>query len=156
MNLSDMRNAKWIDAQTLTAGQPTDVQFAELARDGVTTVINLAPFDTRYSIDDEEGCVRRSGMQYHFLPVDFKQPALEDFDRFADLFRQVAGGRTLVHCAANYRVSVFVSHYKMIHDGWSAAQADEWIAGIWNTAEFPVWQTFIQTLRASLSARGAS
>lgn len=156
MNLSELCNAKWIDEHTLTAGQPTDAHFAELAKAGVTTVINLAPFDTRYSIDDEAGCVYRNGMQYRFLPVDFKQPTLADFNRFADVFRSVAGRKTLVHCAANYRVSVFVSHYKMLHEGWSAGQADEWIAGIWDTSAFPVWQTFIGTLRASMHAGRAS
>jgi len=145
-----IRNEKWLDETTLTAGQPSSEQLGELAADGFRAVINIAPFDTRYSIDDEEGCVCRHGMNYYFLPVDFKQPTLNDFLRFSAIFRETEGRKRIVHCAANYRVSAFISRYQVMVGAWSTQQADEWVAGIWSTVEFPVWQVFIQTLRANL------
>jgi protein tyrosine phosphatase (PTP) superfamily phosphohydrolase (DUF442 family) len=88
-------------------------------------------------------------MDYYFVPVDFKKPTLDDFLRFSAIFCETEGRKRLVHCAANYRASAFIAHYRLRAGAWSTQQADEWVAGIWDTAAFPVWQTFIQMLRAN-------
>ncbi len=143
-------NERWLDARTLTSGQPSAEQFALLRDDGFDLVIDIAPTDARYSIDDEAGLMRRLGIEYHFQPVDFKAPTLADFVRFCTVYHATAGRKRLVHCAGNFRVSAFVAHYKMIHDGWTEAQADAWVADVWKLADYPVWDAFVRRLRADL------
>ncbi|CAG9197805.1 protein tyrosine phosphatase family protein [Burkholderia gladioli] len=143
-------NERWLDECTLTSGQPSAEQFGRLASEGVEVVIDLAPTDARYSIEDEAGLMQRLGIEYHFLPVDFKAPTLADFVRFCAVYHASAGRRRLVHCAANYRVSAFVAHYQMIYHGWTTEQADAWVADIWKMADYPVWERFVRMLRDNL------
>ena len=44
---------------------------------------------------------------------------------------QLPASKTLIHCAANFRVTAFYSLYAMKHLGWSEAQAAEFRASVW-------------------------
>src|SRR5262245_39770568 len=50
-------NYRKVDDRLITGGQPREKQFRDAANEGFTAVINLAPYDERYSIDDEPGLV---------------------------------------------------------------------------------------------------
>jgi hypothetical protein len=53
------------------------------------------------------------------------------------------GRKVWAHCAANYRVSAFVSIYGQRYLGWSAEKAQALIDQLWQPNE--VWQAFIQS-----------
>jgi hypothetical protein len=53
-----------------------------------------------------------------------------------------AGEKTWVHCAANMRVTAFVSLYGQRKLGWSAERAKELRAEVWQPDL--VWQAFIE------------
>jgi hypothetical protein len=57
-------------------------------------------------------------------------------------------GKTLLHCAANYRVTAFYALYALRHLGWSEAQADEFRASIWQGSNYPIWEAFYSRMKS--------
>lgn len=145
--LRDARNFREIDAALLTAGQPSEAQLADAAREGVQVVVNLALHDDpRYSLADEAGCVRGLGMQYVHIPVQFAAPTEENFLAFCAAMDAHAGEKTLVHCAANYRVTAFLGLYRVIRQGFAVDNAFEPMRSVWEADD--VWKRFIGEMLA--------
>ncbi len=108
-SIAEARNFRALDDALLTSGQPNEDQLEDAARQGVKVVINLALHDDpRYSLRDEAGSVRELGMEAFFAAMDAHK-----------------GEKTLVHCAANYRVTAFIGLYRVIREGWSPEKAFE-------------------------------
>lgn len=144
MSVDEIYNARVVDDRLLTAGQPTEGQLREIAAAGFDTVINLAPHDGRTALPDEAGLVRELGMTYFHLPVAWDNPTDADVAAFEQLMLDLpADSHTLLHCAANFRVSAFYGLYAMKHLGWSAEQAEAFRAPIWEGSDYPVWEAFI-------------
>jgi protein tyrosine phosphatase (PTP) superfamily phosphohydrolase (DUF442 family) len=139
-----------VDDQLITGGQPTEEQLRAVADEGFRTVINLAPISPRYSLEDEPGLVESLGMQYHHIPVDWDRPTAGDFSAFEMLMQALPAGKTLIHCAANFRVTAFYSLFAQKHLGWSKAKADEFRASIWQGSDYPIWETFIGDMQACI------
>jgi uncharacterized protein (TIGR01244 family) len=150
MSTQEIYNYRKVDDQLITGGQPTEEQLKSAADEGVKTVINLATINPRYSLEDEAGLVRSLGMTYCHIPVDWENPQDSDFEAFEATLQQLAAGKTLIHCAANFRVTAFYSLYAMQHLGWSEAQADEFRASIWQGSSYPVWERFIDHMKAKI------
>jgi uncharacterized protein (TIGR01244 family) len=147
--LADIRNFREIDSTLLTAGQPSEAQLADAARQGVRVIINLALHDDpRYSLADEAGCVRDLGMAYVHIPVQFKAPTEQDLVAFFAAMDAHKGEKALVHCAANYRVTAFVGLYRAIREGRAPEDAFAPMRSVWEPDE--VWKAFI----AEMLARG--
>jgi protein tyrosine phosphatase (PTP) superfamily phosphohydrolase (DUF442 family) len=144
-----------VNEHLITCGQPTEEQLKAAAAEGFKVVINLATISPRYSLPDEEGLVRSLGMTYHHIPVDWENPKAGDFDAFEYLLESLPEEKTLIHCAANYRVTAFYSLFAMKHLGWSSAEAQAFRASIWEGSDYPVWEQFISRMRASLSEADA-
>jgi len=139
-----------VDAQLITGGQPTEEQLRAAAGEGFRTVINLAPINPRYSLDDEAGLVRSLGMLYQHIPIDWENPTASDFSSFEALMQALPAGKTLIHCAANFRVTAFYSLFAQKHLGWSKARADEFRASIWHGSDYPIWEAFIDDMQARI------
>jgi protein tyrosine phosphatase (PTP) superfamily phosphohydrolase (DUF442 family) len=100
---------------------------------------------------DEAGLIEMLGMTYHYLPVDFDNPTAEDLAGFEQVMVALPpGNRTLVHCAANFRVSAFYGLYAMQHLGWTAEQAAAFRKPIWEGSDYPVWDAFIARMEREL------
>ena len=150
MSTQDIYNCRQVNDQLITGGQPTEEQLRAAAAEGVTTVINLAPINPRYSLPDEPGLVRSLGMAYYHIPVDWEGPKPSDFEAFESVMQDMPPGKTLVHCAANFRVTAFYALYALKHLGWSEAQADEFRASVWQGSDYPVWEDFIARMKADI------
>lgn len=134
-----------------TSGQPTEEQFKSVAADGFKTVINIATINPRYSLPDEAGLTQALGMSYYHIPVDWENPTENDFAAFEKLLQHLPPQKTLIHCAANYRVTAFYSLYAMKNLGWSEQQADEFRALVWNERDYPVWEKFIRAMKEKIA-----
>ena len=156
MSTEAIYNYRKVDEQLITGGQPTEEDLQSAADEGFRTVINLAPINPRYSLDDEEGLVRSLGMLYQHIPVEWDNPTASDFAAFERVMQKLPEGKTLIHCAANFRVTAFYSLYALKHMGWSAAQADEFRASIWQGSDYPVWEAFIGDVKAQIAGSSAS
>jgi protein tyrosine phosphatase (PTP) superfamily phosphohydrolase (DUF442 family) len=146
MSTETIYNYRKVNDTCITGGQPTAEQLQSAADEGFRTVINLAPIDPRYSLDDEAGLVQSFGMIYHHIPVAWENPQDSDLAAFERVMQTLPEGKTLIHCAANFRVTAFYSLYALKHLGWSADQADAFRASIWQGSDYPIWQAFIERM----------
>ena len=154
MSTEDIRNYRKVNEQLITGGQPTEEQLVSAATDGFKTIINLAPIDPRYSLPDEKGLAHSLGMSYHHIPVDWQNPTERDFDEFDKLMKQSPAQPTLIHCAANFRVTAFYSLFAMKNLGWSEAQADEFRASVWTGSDYPIWEKFVSMMKEKINHPG--
>jgi protein tyrosine phosphatase (PTP) superfamily phosphohydrolase (DUF442 family) len=154
MSTPEILNYIKVDDELITGGQPTVEQLRAAAAEGFTIDINLATINPRYSLADEAGLAASLGLVYYHIPVEWDNPQASDFEAFETVMRQrPAGSKTLVHCAANFRVTAFYGLYALKHLGWSEAQADAFRAPIWQGRHEPVWEQFIAQMKASLLGR---
>jgi protein tyrosine phosphatase (PTP) superfamily phosphohydrolase (DUF442 family) len=148
VGITDIRNFVAIDERLATAGQPTEAQLRDVAAAGYASVINLGLLDPKYCLADEAGLVASLGMAYRHIPVKFDAPTVDDFRAFVAAMDERAGARTFVHCAANYRVTAFVSLYGELRLGWPRARADELARRVWSPNE--TWLAFVERCRAEV------
>ena len=125
----------------LTSGQPTERQFRLVRDAGVKRVINLAPHDAENALADEASTLNALGMEYIHIPVDFRNPTEEDFQKFCTEMDRLSDEAVLVHCAANMRVSAFIFRYRRDVLG----EAPETLVADLNTIwkPFGVWESFL-------------
>lgn len=148
MRTDDIYNFVKVSDEIATSGQPTAEQIRSLASEGFKTVINLATTDPGRAPADEAELVRALGMTYHHIPVVWDDPHEADFAAFERTMRALAPGKTLIHCAANFRVTAFYSLYAQRRLGWSAARAQAFRARIWAGSDYPIWRAFIARIEA--------
>ena len=139
-NLTAIRNFRRIDDRIATGGQPTEAQLRDLAAAGFQSVINLALTTSTDALADEPASVRALGLDHIHIPVDFEAPTAEDYARFAAAMRAWHGRDVFVHCAANYRVSVFFAIYRVTVLGWRREAALAAVRDVWEPD--PVWAAF--------------
>lgn len=131
-----------VDARIATSGALTAEAVEEIAAQGYAAVIDLLPHDSRYALADEATLLMGHGVAYHYVPVDFSAPSGDDYRAFVAAMDSVGEDeRVFVHCAANMRVSAFMSLYGRQRLGWSEARAAEHVAETWAPDE--VWQRFL-------------
>jgi protein tyrosine phosphatase (PTP) superfamily phosphohydrolase (DUF442 family) len=145
MSLEQIYNFIQISEALATSGQPTEAQMGEIAAAGYKVVVNLALPTSDNALKDEAATVRALGMDYHNIPVVWEAPKVSDFKQFIPLMDSLAGQKVFLHCAANYRVSMFTALYAEKRWGWTRAQADAHIRRIWEPDE--VWARFIESVR---------
>jgi protein tyrosine phosphatase (PTP) superfamily phosphohydrolase (DUF442 family) len=150
MRFNQIFNAIQIDDQILTAGQPSEDQLRDLSTEGYKLVINLATIDPSYSLNDEEKSCDNLGMTYIHIPVEWTAPKGKDYRAFKGAMDNAAQQKTLIHCAANYRVTAFYSVYAKQALGWSDEQAKALRAQIWESnPEWKMddtWREFIEAI----------
>ena len=108
------------------AGQPTPQHLADLAREGVRTVINLRGPEEPVEYD-EAAEAARLGLRYVTLPVtgpaDLDRDRVRQFGRALDEARREGG--VLIHCASSNRVGAMVALDETLNRGCELAEALE-------------------------------
>ncbi len=127
----------------LTSGMPTAAQLADASRQGVQVVINLAMPDSEKALPDEKSIVESLGMQYVGIPVEWDHPTRADLEQFMQAMDVHAADTLLVHCQANYRVTGFVTLYRVLRLGWGRDEAFKDLRRIWDPDQYPVWKQFL-------------
>lgn len=130
-----------ISATVASSGQPMAHQFAVIRDAGYKTVINLALADADNAVKGEGEMWRGMGVRYVHIPVDFKNPTLDDFDKFVAAMRESANEKTWVHCAANMRASAFLYRYRRDVLGENPKVARQALEKIWEPSG--VWKEFV-------------
>jgi protein tyrosine phosphatase (PTP) superfamily phosphohydrolase (DUF442 family) len=142
--VEDIRNFLRLSEHLISGGMPTEEQLRDAAETGTQVIINLAPSNSSDALEDEDKLVESLGMEYIHIPVDWKNPRLENLANFTHAMDANRGRNILVHCQANYRATGFIMLYRVNSLGWKKENAQEGLRKIWNPAEFPVWEQFIQ------------
>lgn len=99
-----------------TSGQPTKEQFEAIANEGFEVVINLSLHDTHNALENEDQIVSKNNMIYIHIPVSWEEPQIDRLNLFLETLKtlQKQNKKVWIHCAKNYRVSVFIHKYKQI------------------------------------------
>lgn len=151
MSVKDIYNYREVNDNLATAGMPSPKQLESLGNEGFEVVINLLPADSEYAVKDEQEIVEAQGIDYRYIPVDFSAPSENDFAQFATYINEVEGKKTLLHCAANYRVSAFYALYAVRSKLWSDEKAEEFVSSVWDPDDYPAWPEFIADVKTTKS-----
>ena len=143
MMIENSYNFRRVSSLLTTSGVVGAMRLRKLSSEGYQAVINLLPDDSKSAVEDERQIVERQGLKYIHIPVDFDNPCLNDYEQFASALDAVSETKAHIHCAANYRVSVFYSLYAQSRGIWSSSQAQSFISSLWQPLESPGWPEFI-------------
>jgi len=131
-----------INERLASSGQPTPLQFDDIAEAGFKHVINLAMHDSTDALYEEGGLVSEAGMNYFHIPVPFDAPTKEHLTLFLNLMAMLDGEKVWVHCAYNWRASAFTYHYQCSILSLSPETIKMPILERWEPDE--VWQEFLE------------
>ena len=145
-SLAEISNYRSYSETFSSSGQPDVEQLKAVAGTGVKRVIYLAFTDNETAIEHEDSTVKKLGMQYVHIPVDFMAPTLNDFQLFVKVMEQAPEMNTLLHCQVNFRASTFSLLYRVIYLDVPILEAKEAFDSVWVPNE--VWFKFIQSVLA--------
>ncbi len=140
--MSAIYNFRRVSDKLACAGQPREEQLASIADEGYSVVINLGLSDGKYALNNEASSVKELGLTYHHIPVLFDSPQVAELESFINLMNEHGDEKIFVHCAANYRASVFTGLYLFAVDKLDEDGMQEFIEELWQPD--PVWQLFIE------------
>jgi len=143
-SLAEISNYRAYSDRFASSGQPDVAQLEVVAESGVKRVIYLAFSDNESAIEHEDSRVKKLGMQYIHIPVDFMAPTLDDFQLFVKVMEQASEMNTLLHCQVNFRASSFSLLYRVIYLDVPILEAKEVFDSVWVPNE--VWFRFIQSV----------
>jgi len=143
MSIDDSYNFREINEQITSSGVVNEERLKSLGNEGCQVVINLLPDSHEHAVAEEKKIIETQNIQYVYIPVDFSCPKYEEFIEFSNVLDSFDEKKVHIHCAVNWRVSAFYGAYAIKKGIWSKEKADDFIADIWNPAEYPVWNTFL-------------
>ena len=137
-----IRNFYAINTMLACAGQPNEQQLKQLAADGFQTIINLGLLNTVYALADEAASVAALGMGYYHIPIKFDKPQISELADFIAYMNQRQPKKIMVHCAANYRASVFTGLYLFSENQVTEEELHDMIDDVWQPNA--VWAKFLE------------
>lgn len=140
-NLAEITNFRQYSATFASAGQPTEEQLQAVADAGFERVVYIAFTNNQNALPDEDQIVKRLGMEYMQVPVDFANPLPDDFYAFADSMQRNTDKKTLLHCQVNARATAFSFLYRVLYEDVPVAEAKADMNTVWQPNE--VWRDFI-------------
>jgi protein tyrosine phosphatase (PTP) superfamily phosphohydrolase (DUF442 family) len=143
MMIEDIYNFLRLSEKLFSSGMPTAEQLTSVSEAGVEVVINLALLTSENALPNEAELVPSLGMKYIHIPVEWNNPTRQNLDDFMNAMDAHKESSVFVHCQANYRATGFITLYRILRLGWQKEDAfqDLWI--IWDPADYPIWQKFI-------------
>ncbi len=121
-----------VSARLVTSGQPTAATLAGLSAQGFGAVIYLAPSTVSDAVPGEADIVRRQGLEFVHIPIEFGNPTAADFESFVEAMRRLRERKVLVHCQVNMRASTLTFLYRAIIGREPPEQAYEAVAKVWS------------------------
>lgn len=110
-------NLYMVDEGVYRSEQPDDEKFVELAKAGITEVLNLREHHS--DEDDAKG----SGLKLHHVPMRTWSISDQQIVQALRIIRD-RKGPILVHCwHGSDRTGVVIATYRMVFEGWSKQQA---------------------------------
>ena len=140
-DLAEITNFRQYSDTFASAGQPTEEQLQAVADAGYERVVYIAFTNNTNALADEDQIVKRLGMEYMQVPVDFSNPLPDDFYAFADSMQRNTDKKTLLHCQVNARATAFSFLYRVLYEDVPVVEAKEDMNTVWQPNE--VWRDFI-------------
>ena len=133
-----------VNDQLVTGGHLLDGGAAALKDQGVNVVINLrddAP-------SDEQKRFAELGIEWINIPIEWRDPKEEDFDRFVEVMGEHQDDHVLVQCAANYRASAMTYLYRVVVENVPEEEAAEDMLAVWDPDEYDTWREYISAIES--------
>lgn len=130
-----------ISARLFTSGQPNLETLSNLSQQGFEALIYLAPTSSSDAVLGEAEIIRRQGMEFVNIPIQFGNPTQADFDAFVDAMNRFRQRKLLVHCQVNMRASSMTFLYRVIVEREKPELAYESVARVWSPSG--VWKQLI-------------
>jgi protein tyrosine phosphatase (PTP) superfamily phosphohydrolase (DUF442 family) len=130
-DLSEIVNFREYSDLLSSSGQPSAEQLQAVSNAGFERVVFLAFSDHEHSLQHEDRIVKKLGMEYAQIPIDWEAPQKSDFYMFAGLMQRAPENRTLVHCQVNFRASAFSFLYRVLYEDIPVAEAKEDMNSVW-------------------------
>ncbi|GFK94010.1 Beta-lactamase hydrolase-like protein [Fundidesulfovibrio magnetotacticus] len=127
----DILNFVRLDDRLACAGQPLPGHFPLLAARGFRAVVNLATEASTGHLPGEAALCRAEGLDFSWIPVPWDAPTSGDFQAFEAWLAPRRAGHVLVHCAKNWRASLFCALYRVLHEGRDPEKAREDVLEVW-------------------------
>lgn len=128
-----------------TSGQPSENEFKQIKKSGVSCVINLATSQSDNAVQNEDIIVTNLDMRYVHIPIPWDSPQIEHFKIFSQTMNTLNREKTWLHCALNMRASCFAYLYTTIVLGMQEKSQQEKMWEIWKPNE--TWQTLITQIQ---------
>lgn len=139
-NLNEITAFYFVDDNLASAGNITLDQYEYINAYGFKHVINLLPGNQLA----EKNKVQSYGMSYTQIPVDFRNPTVDDFEKFKTKMQSLKGEKIFVHCAANMRASAFIFSYRVSQLAVEKSIAKKHMDKVWAPAK--QWNDFIRSV----------
>jgi len=137
-----------INANYFRGAQPKGHDYADLSALGVKTVIDLTDDDGQAS---EPAMVKSAGMKSFKIPMSTHVPPTKaQLAQFLSIVNDPANQPVYVHCVGGkHRTGVMTAAYRMINEGWNAAQAFSEMKSFKFGADFmhPEFKQFVYNFR---------
>ena len=143
MHQGPVMNFHRIEPELATGGHLVDGGVTELARQGVTLVIDLRDQPPA----DEQQRLKAAGIRWINVPVVWASPEKGDFEKFSQLMAENASESILVQCQANYRASAMTYLYRVKEQGVSEQEARDDLHAIWTPEG--TWKAYIDDILVS-------
>ena len=150
--LSEITNYYQMTDAVATSGQPTEVQFKDIAEAGFTVVINLAMPGDPNALASEGSIISHLGMTYVHIPVPWEAPKLSHLNQFIGIMKSLEPDKVWVHCVVNARVSAFNYHYLKSRLGLPEGECRSPLLEKWEPQMEPAWQQFLAIPSDQISA----
>ncbi|MCI0517626.1 MAG: protein tyrosine phosphatase family protein [Woeseiaceae bacterium] len=139
--LAEISNYREYSPTFSSSGQPTKKQLEMLRDSGFERIVYIAFTNSGKAFADEDQIVKKLGMDYVQIPVDWENPNHSDFRAFAGAMQSNPAKRTLLHCQVNYRASAFGFLYRVIYERVPVEDAKRDMNSVWEPDE--TWRRFI-------------
>lgn len=139
--LTDISNYREYSPLFSSSGQPTKEQLDVLRDTGFERIVYIAFTNSGNAFADEDQIVKKLGMDYVQIPVDWENPTRGDFYAFAGSMQTGPKKRTLLHCQVNYRASAFSFLYRVIYEAVPVADAKRDMNIVWQPND--IWRQYI-------------
>jgi protein tyrosine phosphatase (PTP) superfamily phosphohydrolase (DUF442 family) len=145
--LTNIYNFEVVTEWLSTSGQPTEIQFANIAEAEFDAVVNLALPSSENAVPNEGSIVTEYGMAYFHIPVVFENPTVKDLRLFVGIMNALEGQNVWVHCVVNARVSAFVYQYLRHVKAFDEESAKTKLLKKWLPQMDEVWRQFLSLTR---------
>ena len=133
-----------IDDRLVTGGHLLDSGTETLKKQGVKIVIDLRDEPPA----GERERYAEQGIDWINVPVEWRAPKKEDFDRFSEVMREHQDDHVLVQCQANYRASGMTYLYRVIVEKVPEDEAEVDLRAVWNPDDYDTWREYLAEILA--------
>ncbi|MCF6191505.1 MAG: protein tyrosine phosphatase family protein [Cocleimonas sp.] len=146
MNITKAYNFINIDERVSSSGLIITVDLQSFVDEGYKCVINLLPDDNEHARKGEKESFVTLGIDYHYIPVVWEAPTKADYEAFEASMVATQDKKLHIHCAANYRATVFYAIYAHKYFSWSADKINAFTNEVWALSDYPVWRAFVDKM----------